>query len=206
MIGHLQPATIYSTAPLFLHLQDALTDVVIAPKSASTGYRGARASFGADFSGLESVLVTWRRGAVLVPDVRFLPQSSVSRGLQRAPDPDAAWDWVYVPTRSLRAVRDFAYTVGLDRGFQANLAETGYRDANGAWCLVTWGRGGPAVWSAANHAKIRAGEQQIQAQTPPSSYGAEDIELQAGGLSYRGDAWTALALAIIGATVALRGA
>lgn len=182
---------------------DGVSDTAIEPASGSNGYRGAQSSFGAMASRTGLLLRDWRRAVSRLEGVRFLPQSGVSRGVQVAPDQDAAWDWIFVPSDQLREARRLAYDLGLDYDAQANVAETGYWDGAGAWYLVTWGRGGPASWSSANQSKIREGEMRIQAGAA-SSYGAENVEIRAGSFSYSGDSTTAICLGVLGVIAAWR--
>ena len=187
-------------------VSDGVTDRLSMPSSATTGFRGARPTFGA-VQGLSAkdALMTWRRSVGQIPGVAFLPQSAVSRGVQDAPE--AAWDLVWVPVSAMRQARSLAYDAGLEAGFQANVAETGYFSPSGSWLLVTFGRGGPAEFTPASLASMRAGEAKVQAlsQAVPTAYGRDEVELTVGSIGYRGDAITAVVLAVIGATVALKG-
>lgn len=185
---------------------DGVTDAAFFPSSGGTGFRGGRPTFGAvERSGPKDVLMAWRRTVAQVPGVAFLPQSAVSRGVQGSPE--AAWDWIWVPSTSMRQVRSIAYDAGFSNGFQSNVAETGYYSPSGSWVLVTFGRGGPAEFSAESQEAMRKGEAMVQAlvKATPTAYGRDDIELTVGSLGYRGDSVTAVVLAVIGATVALKG-
>ena len=178
-------------------------DRLVVPSSGSTGYRGARPTFGGMTGLAESVLQDWRRkvAASGVP-ARFLPQSSTSRGAHTAPDAEAAWDCVFVPEGSVSRLRSLAYDVGISRGLTPNFAETGYWTPEGAWTLVTWSLGPDPRFSADSKGRLADGERQVRADvargSSPVRYGEDAVEVSMGPVSVRGDVQVAMVMVGVG--------